>query len=62
MNLENQEDAHSAARIWRDTELINTDHMLILTDHPDHTATLAYRVALREWPATDAFPDTKPTL
>ena len=62
MNLENQEDAHSAARIWRDTELINTDHMLILTDHPNHAATLAYRQALRDWPTTSDFPDTKPTL
>ena len=33
-----------------------------LTDHPDHAATLAYRVALRDWPSTSDFPDTKPTL
>jgi len=50
------------ARAWRDKELSNTDYIVPLTDHPDHTATLAYRVALRDWPSTSDFPDTKPTL
>lgn len=50
------------ARLWRDTELVSTDHIVPLTDHPDHAATLAYRAALRDWPSTSDFPDTKPTL
>jgi len=50
------------ARGWRDVQLFNTDHIVPLTDHPDHAATLAYRVALRDWPSTSDFPDTKPTL
>ena len=50
------------AKSWRDSELADTDHIVPLTDHPDHAATLAYRVALRDWPSTSDFPDTKPTL
>ena len=52
----------SLQRKWRDIELVNTDYILPLTDHPDHAATLAYRQALRDWPTTSDFPDTKPTL
>lgn len=59
---ETQEDIDYSARSWRDTELVSTDHIVPLTDHPDHAATLAYRVALRDWPTTSDFPDTKPTL
>ncbi len=54
--------AEDTARIWRNAELKNTDYMVSLTDHPDHAATLAYRTNLRDWPSTDAFPDTKPTI
>ena len=54
--------SEEVAREWRDQELNQTDYVLPLTDHPDHTATLAYRVALRDWPSTSDFPDTKPTL
>ena len=49
-------------RAWRDGELNRTDRFVSVTDHPDHTAIMAYRVALRNWPATDDFPDTKPTI
>ena len=59
---ETQEDIDYIARSWRETELISTDHIVPLVDHPDHAATLAYRVALRDWPSTSDFPDTKPTL
>ena len=52
----------SLQRKWRDIELVNTDYILPLTDHPDHADTLAYRQALRDWPTTSDFPDTKPTL
>ena len=62
MNLENQEDTYFEARLWRDMELINTDHIITLIDHPNRAATLAYRVALRDWPSTSDFPTTKPTL
>ena len=49
------------ARRWRDDELKSTDYIVPLTDHPDHEATITYRQELRDWPSTDAFPDTKPT-
>jgi len=50
-------------RAWRDAELNRTDRFVSVTDHPDHTAIIAYRVALRNWPGTDSFPSgTKPTL
>ena len=54
--------ARQEARSWRDLQLFNTDYIVPLTDHPDHAATLTYRVALRDWPSTSDFPDTKPTL
>jgi len=57
-----QEEIEDSARDWRNEELSKTDHIVPLTDHPDHAATLAYRVALRDWPSTSDFPDTKPTL
>ena len=56
------EELISLQRKWRDMELVNTDYILPLTDHPDHAATLAYRQTLRDWPSTSDFPDTKPTL
>ena len=54
--------ARFEARMWRDGELNRTDKFVTVTDHPDHTAIMAYRVALRNWPATNDFPDTKPTI
>lgn len=56
------EELKALQRKWRDKELVNTDYILPLTDHPDHAATLAYRQALRDWPTTSEFPNTKPTL
>ena len=50
------------ARDWRDKQLSGTDKFVSVTDHPDHTAIMAYRVKLRDWPSTDDFPDTKPTV
>ena len=49
-------------RTWRDMELIATDYIVPLTDHPQHAAYITYRAALRAWPSTADFPDTKPTL
>lgn len=60
--VDNEAIAIEEARNWRNTELIKTDYIIPLTDHPDHTATLAYRIALRDWPSTSDFPDTKPTI
>ena len=60
--VETQEDINNSAKLWRNEELSKTDYIVPLTDHPDHAATLAYRVALRDWPTTSDFPDTKPTL
>lgn len=54
--------AHSEARDWRDSELVATDYIVPLTDHPQHAVYLTYRVALRDWPSTADFPDTRPTL
>tara|TARA_R110002167_G_scaffold265474_1_gene472215 strand:+ start:619 stop:942 length:324 start_codon:yes stop_codon:yes gene_type:complete len=55
------EEIEAEARQWRDSELQSTDYIVPLTDHPDHAATITYRQELRDWPSTDAFPDTKPT-
>jgi len=55
------EEIEAEAREWRDGELQSTDYIVPLTDHPDHAATITYRQELRDWPSTDAFPDTKPT-
>jgi len=50
------------AKEWRNAELRATDYIVPLSDHPSRTATMAYRTALRDWPSTSDFPDTKPTL
>ena len=54
--------AEETAREWRDEELISTDYIVGVTDHPQHSDYMAYRVALRNWPSTSDFPTTKPTL
>ena len=50
------------AREWRDSELVRTDSLFGLTDHPDHSKIVDYRKVLRDWPSTSDFPDTLPTL
>jgi hypothetical protein len=50
------------ARSWRDQELRESDWIVPTTDHPQHSAYITYRKALRDWPSTSDFPDTKPTL
>ena len=50
------------AREWRNSELVRTDSLFGLTDHPDHSKIVDYRNALRDWPSTSDFPDTLPTL
>ena len=49
-------------REWRDAELVRTDALILLPDHPDKDNFTTYRQELRDWPSTDAFPDTQPTL
>lgn len=50
------------ARIWRDEELANTDNIAQTPDFPNRDKYLTYRQALRDWPSTSNFPDTRPTL
>lgn len=49
-------------RTWRDGELTNYDLISLLLDHPQHTAIVAYRQSLRDWPTTTDFPATRPIL
>ena len=56
------ETARFEARLWRDAELNRTDRFVSVTDHPDHAKIMDLRVRLRNWPSTDDFPDTKPTI
>ena len=54
--------AEEEARMWRDGQLSSSDFIVPLSDHPQRAAYMTYRTALRNWPSTDAFPATKPTL
>ena len=54
--------AAEEARTWRDGQLSSSDFIVPLSDHPQRAAYMTYRTALRNWPSTDAFPATKPTL
>lgn len=49
-----------AARKWRDSELERTDLFATVSDYPHTTELTAYRTALRDWPASADFPDTRP--
>jgi len=50
------------ARQWRNGELSSSDFIVPLSDHPQRAAYMTYRTALRDWPSTEDFPDTKPAL
>ena len=52
----------SSARVWRDRQLLDTDFIVPLTDHPQRDAYITYRQKLRDWPSTSDFPNTKPTV
>ena len=54
--------AEEEARQWRDNELAFTDWIIPLIDHPQREAYITYRESLRQWPATDSFPATRPEL
>ena len=60
--VQSEEEKKLEARGWRDQELINTDFISTVTDHPQNAAYKTYRTKLRDWPSTSDFPDTKPTL
>ena len=54
--------AEEAGRRWRDSELEATDIAAQTPDWPNRDNILTYRTALRDWPATDDFPATRPEL
>ena len=54
--------AEESERMWRDRELSSSDYIVPLSDHPQRDAYIAYRTALRNWPSTEDFPATRPTL
>ena len=47
---------------WRNAELLATDFIVPLSDHPQRAAYILYRESLRAWPSTDSFPHTRPEL
>lgn len=49
-------------RAWRNQKLKDTDWIVPVTDHPERSDYLTYRTNLRDWPSTDGFPNTRPTL
>ena len=51
-----------AARKWRDEELLRTDVAATVSDFPNASAILVYRQALRDWPASEDFPDVRPEV
>lgn len=53
----NLREKQAVAINWRNDELIATDEIARVTDHPKHTEILEYRQALRDWPASENFPD-----
>mgnify|MGYP006099176185 CR=1 FL=1 len=54
--------AEEAGRMWRDSELNATDRAAEISDWPNRTNILAYRVLLRDWPSTENFPATRPVV
>ena len=54
--------AAEEARQWRDGQLSSTDTASQTPDWPNRDNILLYRTALRNWPSTEDFPATRPTL
>jgi len=54
--------AEEVGRRWRNGELDATDKWANTLDWPNRTNILAYRVLLRDWPSTEDFPATQPTM
>ncbi len=57
-----QPTAEQVARAWRNEELMITDQAAQIPDWPNRDNILTYRQALRNWPSTSNFPDTRPEL
>ena len=55
------DEANDFQREWRNQELEDTDWIVSITDHSERAAYITYREALRDWPSTDDFPNTRPT-
>lgn len=45
---------------WRNSELYRTDLLMLPPDYPYKEQLTTYRQALRDWPDTPSFPDTRP--
>jgi hypothetical protein len=62
LTMEDMMSSEDNARMWRDEELSGTDAASQTPDWPNRDNILTYRAALRAWPSTSDFPDTKPVL
>ena len=51
--------ADKKERMWRDSELIRTDLLSLLTDYPKKLKLVAYRKSLRDYPASADFTTAK---
>ena len=60
--VKSQEEIDGEAKAWRDGELSFTDNVAQTPDYPNRDAILIYRQELRDWPSTENFPNTKPTI
>lgn len=47
---------------WRDSELSRTDVLMAASDYPYKAQLEIYRQALRDWPASEQFPETRPEI
>ena len=47
---------------WRNFQLLSSDWIVQIPDHPQRAAYITYRAALREWPASSDFPLIRPEL
>ena len=54
--------AEVSEREWRNGALEATDKAAQTPDWPNRANILTYRTALRDWPATSDFPETRPVL
>ena len=56
----NSEEWGEHQKRWRNKELTYTDAIVPVTDLPDYDSWMTYRVELRDWPSTAAFPHDRP--
>lgn len=60
--IKTSEELEAEAKAWRNAELRSTDNVAQTPDYPNRDAILVYRQELRDWPSTENFPNTKPTI